>query len=769
MSKTVQNISVTGGANTATNVTYNNDASGLNAENAQDAIDEISNKLIYDVSACNNGAVFKSLQSLLSSSNLSTLIPTSVRHGGMSIRFIQGSEQSSDNKYVQARCMAQNFSTDITQWQGVDETPTAGSQNLVTSGGVVGKLGNITGIRVIDGNYSIKSGTKFCNILVGETINADTICHLKISGVSLGGIALIHVSSIVAYLEAKNDTLFYAEAAFNYIQVRVPSNVSSDTSIHVELVINSEFDKQDNYINQKYSLDNINSIIGAKEIVPTYTKTTGKFIKVDDGAVSIKSESGYFYSSAISVKAGDFIFFRHLGQDKSAYPAPVKSTVSIITLVDENDVPIKCLVQGNSNTNIHSCYIEEDGYIAISNVNDGITDLTIYQSANNENIYKSISNLKYKKFDNYKYINVFDDNSLWEDGYNYINSRGELAPDTTGKNIYKASKRLEIKQGEPIFIFGIWGGAANIYEVAFYDTSGSFLSSLSYNPSDNNTWNRGKIIPTTDSSIKYVRFCVRRLTGDFRGYCPIIHTCIYAGTITKQQYIDSKKEESSIYNKVIAYFGDSITAGANVQPVNDGTVRPYPYLIYDEVKALPCIFAVPGGYFSYAANEYSIPYQTTLVRQTPDIIVIEGGVNDYSVNRAFGSIDYGSSSMYSDTLQNTTFCGGLEQTFRNLVNEYPRVPKLYIIATKARDYEWKANTKGQTYRDYVDEIVKCCKKYGIKCLNLHDESDLVPQIPEYHDNSNFTYSGDNLHPTTDSYKKFYVNRIIKELEAIVRI
>lgn len=41
LSRTVQGITVTGGASTATNVTYNNDASGLNAENAQDAIDKL--------------------------------------------------------------------------------------------------------------------------------------------------------------------------------------------------------------------------------------------------------------------------------------------------------------------------------------------------------------------------------------------------------------------------------------------------------------------------------------------------------------------------------------------------------------------------------------------------------------------------------------------------------------------------------------------------------------------------------------------------------
>ena len=45
LSKTVQGIAATGGASTATNVTYNNDSSGLNAENVQDAIDAVGSKV----------------------------------------------------------------------------------------------------------------------------------------------------------------------------------------------------------------------------------------------------------------------------------------------------------------------------------------------------------------------------------------------------------------------------------------------------------------------------------------------------------------------------------------------------------------------------------------------------------------------------------------------------------------------------------------------------------------------------------------------------
>lgn len=44
LSKTVQGIAATGGASTATNVTYNNGTGRLNSENAQDAIDELASK-----------------------------------------------------------------------------------------------------------------------------------------------------------------------------------------------------------------------------------------------------------------------------------------------------------------------------------------------------------------------------------------------------------------------------------------------------------------------------------------------------------------------------------------------------------------------------------------------------------------------------------------------------------------------------------------------------------------------------------------------------
>ena len=79
---------------------------------------------IYDVSSHNDGATFESLSALLNDSNLSTLIPTEVRCGGMTIRFIQ----SSDNKYVQYLLKTNSWSTNPDFWERYNGVITTDNQ-----------------------------------------------------------------------------------------------------------------------------------------------------------------------------------------------------------------------------------------------------------------------------------------------------------------------------------------------------------------------------------------------------------------------------------------------------------------------------------------------------------------------------------------------------------------------------------------------------------------------------------------------------------------
>ena len=92
-------------------------AGSKNLVESSGVAEELALGTVFDVTAHNNGVTFASLSALLSDANLSTLIPTSVRRGGMSIKFVQ----TSDNKYIQARCTANEFTTDTTQWAIAEE------------------------------------------------------------------------------------------------------------------------------------------------------------------------------------------------------------------------------------------------------------------------------------------------------------------------------------------------------------------------------------------------------------------------------------------------------------------------------------------------------------------------------------------------------------------------------------------------------------------------------------------------------------------------
>ena len=84
--------------------------------------------------------------------------------GGMSIKFVQ----SSDNKYVQYRLMANSFNTTVADWQGVDDVPTTGSSNLVKSGGVDYALQDTDGIMNLFGKSGGAITEYHINLKIGR-------------------------------------------------------------------------------------------------------------------------------------------------------------------------------------------------------------------------------------------------------------------------------------------------------------------------------------------------------------------------------------------------------------------------------------------------------------------------------------------------------------------------------------------------------------------------------------------------------------------------
>ena len=143
----------------ANDVSYN-DSFQYNENTVGDKLSELEKEVIYDVTSNNDGLAFASLTALLSDENLSTLIPTSVRNGGMSIRFVQ----SSDNKYVQYMLTAQNWSTSPLDWHNTDYLEDSFSSSELNEAVLVRQGYYINGSTGQETERHYRSCTGFINI-----------------------------------------------------------------------------------------------------------------------------------------------------------------------------------------------------------------------------------------------------------------------------------------------------------------------------------------------------------------------------------------------------------------------------------------------------------------------------------------------------------------------------------------------------------------------------------------------------------------------------
>lgn len=117
----------------------------------------------YDVTAHNSGATFASLSALLNSANLNTLIPTEIRHGGMSIKYVQ----SSDNKYISYMLVKNTWSADLIDWEKINlkEELTQLSQKVGEEPNAVVMFNKLVGLKW-DGTSVSASNSTFNAVII---------------------------------------------------------------------------------------------------------------------------------------------------------------------------------------------------------------------------------------------------------------------------------------------------------------------------------------------------------------------------------------------------------------------------------------------------------------------------------------------------------------------------------------------------------------------------------------------------------------------------
>lgn len=220
---------------------------------------------------------------------------------------------------------------------------------------------------------------------------------------------------------------------------------------------------------------------------------------------------------------------------------------------------------------------------------------------------------------------------------------------------------------------------------------------------------------------------------------------------SESDYIDTKveeiKSENPIYNKTIACIGDSLCYG-------QGYAGGYCTIIGNIEKNTTFLNLAQGG-AQISSNHasggnYYILNQLSKLTSTPDYIIGEGYVNDYSTNCVLGSITTG----YSATLDTTKFYGAMETLCKTFVTTYTSCKYGFIITHS--HYSSNATNDNALY---ITAIKDCCKKWGVPCLDLSNI--ITPLISA----NNTRYYTDTLHYNEDGYRKIsnMINNWIKTL------
>lgn len=186
-------------------------------------------------------------------------------------------------------------------------------------------------------------------------------------------------------------------------------------------------------------------------------------------------------------------------------------------------------------------------------------------------------------------------------------------------------------------------------------------------------------------------------------------------------------------------------------------------------------------------------YKSNHPNYKPDIIIANGGHNDYDRNVLLGDIPTRPATSVS-ALNMSTVMGGLQKLFLTMIQEYPTAERFFVTTHKIKkngvylvteNNTAGNNTAGYNEADLHDAIVACCNVYNVKIIDVFNDSPINSFFPEYVSNINYTYNptptdstgwaeavanttdyinADGVHPLSRGYLEGYVPLILAALK-----
>ena len=161
----------------------------------------------------------------------------------------------------------------------------------------------------------------------------------------------------------------------------------------------------------------------------------------------------------------------------------------------------------------------------------------------------------------------------------------------------------------------------------------------------------------------------------------------------------------------------------------------------------------------------------------PDIIIVNGGMNDYTFGSPMGIIPYETTDNVDD-LDIGTVMGGLQKLFITMHDKYPNAQPYFLITHKVfRNGVYlvtEPNAEGYTQQELHDALVACCNVYEIEVIDIFEDSFLDTSIGKYR--SKQIYYGedawkndtdyvncDGVHPLSRGYLEGYIPIILNHV------
>ncbi len=216
---------------------------------------------------------------------------------------------------------------------------------------------------------------------------------------------------------------------------------------------------------------------------------------------------------------------------------------------------------------------------------------------------------------------------------------------------------------------------------------------------------------------------------------------------------------NKIANKKLGVDGDSIAHG------NENSNVSFANLIAENNSMILQKLAYGGATITYGTqnegvNRHWICTSVLNLDNDCDLVLVEGGFNDYGLNIPLGTI---TDSMTS-SIDNTTFYGALETLARNLLSKFATSKVAFVTTHKINSAYRTANSIGKTYTDYINAIKEVMEKYSIPVIDLYNNSKFNTELTSY---KSYTCNSDGVHPTTSGYNTFYNQLIVNSLNNLL--